>query len=243
MAGISNETIVKFFENETDDDLTSNFVGVFPSNYVTKFISFHEMMIEKNRYPFIIMNTDRSDKNGTHWWSFLDLHERKEIFLFDSFGFEGFKEFVIDNDRNILNKILFGIEKFQKKDNKITLITLKFSMNEYEKIKNGHRLRPTTQDLLHLMYEFGKLHKIKDIVKVHLVDDQLQKIETDMCGMFQLYFYFNLFMPFENSSIVNDVKLSKSTIEKLLNEIFSLDRTKNEEIIEKFTEEKNIERI
>ena len=37
MAGISNETIVKFFENERDDDLTSNFVRVFPSNYVTKF--------------------------------------------------------------------------------------------------------------------------------------------------------------------------------------------------------------
>ena len=116
-------------------------------------------------------------------------------------------------------------------------------MIEYEKIRNGHRLKPTTQDLLHLMNESGKLHKIKDIVKVNLVDDQLQKIETDMCGMFQLYFYFNLFMPFENSSIVNDVKLSKLTIEKLLNEIFSLDRTKNEEIIEKFTEEKNIERI
>ena len=47
MAGISKETIVKFFENETDNDLTSNFVGVFPSNYVTKFISFHETMIEK----------------------------------------------------------------------------------------------------------------------------------------------------------------------------------------------------
>ena len=73
------------------------------------------MMIEKNRYPFIMMNTDRSNKNGTHWWSFLDLHERKEIFLFDSFGFEGFKEFIIDNDRNILNKILFGIEKLKKK--------------------------------------------------------------------------------------------------------------------------------
>ena len=138
MVGILNETIVKFFENETDDDLTSNFVGVFPSNYVTKFISFHEMMIEKNRYPFIIMNTDCSNKNSTHWWSFLDLHERKEIFLFDNFGFEGFKEFIIDNDRNILNKILFGIEKFKRKDKKVTLITLKFSMLEYEKIRNGH---------------------------------------------------------------------------------------------------------
>ena len=243
MAGISNETIVKFFENETDDDLTSNFVGVFPSNYVTKFISFHEMMIEKNRYLFIIMNTDRSDKNDTHWWSFLDLYERKEIFLFDSFGFERFKEFVIDNDRNILNKILFGIEKFLKKDKKVTLITLTFSMIKYEKIRNGHRLTPTVQDLLHLMNQSGKLHKIKDIVKVHLVDDQLQKIETDTCGTFQLYLYFNLFMPFENSSIINDKKLSKSTIEKLLNKIFSLDRSKNEVAIEKFAEEKNVERF
>ena len=133
------------------------------------------MMIEKNRYPFIIMNTDRSDKNGTHWWSFLDLHERKEIFLFDSFGFEGFKEFIIDNDRYILNEILFGIEKLKKKDKKFTLITLKFSMIEYEKIRNGYRLTPTVQDLLHLINDFGKLHKIKDIVKVHLVNDQLQK--------------------------------------------------------------------
>ena len=150
------------------------------------------MMIEKSRYPFIIMNTDHSNKKGTHWWSFLDLHERKENFLCDSFGFEGFKEFVIDNDRNIINKILFGIEKFQKKDNKIKLITLKFSMNECKKLKNGHRLRLTTQDLLHLMYQFGKLHKVKDTIKVHLVDDQLQKIETDTCGIFQIYFYFNL---------------------------------------------------
>ena len=105
------------------------------------------MMIDKNRYPFIIMNTGRSNKNGTHWWSFLDLHERKEIFLFDSFGFKGFKEFIIDNDRNILNKILFGIEKLKKKDKKVTLITLKFSMIEYEKIRNGHRLTPAAQDL------------------------------------------------------------------------------------------------
>ena len=101
-------------------------------------------------------------------------------------------------------------------------------MIEYEKIRNGHRLTPTAQDLLHLMNAFGKLHKIKDIVKVHLVDNQLEKIKTETCGMFQLYFYFNLFMPFENSLIIKDTKLSKKTIEKLLNEIFSLNRDKNE---------------
>ena len=58
MEGISNKTIVNFFENETDNDVKKNFVGVFPSNYVTRFISFHKMMIERNRYLFIIMNMD-----------------------------------------------------------------------------------------------------------------------------------------------------------------------------------------
>ena len=112
MEGISNEAILKFLENETDDDLKKNFVDVFPSNYVTRFISFDEMMIEKNRYPFIIMNTDQSNKNGMHWWSFLDLHPRKEIFLFDSFGFEEFKEFIINNDRKTLNKFYSKLKNF-----------------------------------------------------------------------------------------------------------------------------------
>ena len=118
MAGISNDAIIDFIEKEIDDDFKDNFVGVLPCNYVIRFISFHETMRFKRKYSFVIMNTDRSDKNGTHWWSFLDLHERKEIFLFDSFGFNGFKKFVIDNNTNVLNKILFGIEKFQKKTKK-----------------------------------------------------------------------------------------------------------------------------
>ena len=96
--------------------LKKNFVGVFPSNFITKFITFHRMMNEKStRYPFIIMNTDCSNKNGTHWWSFLDLHPKKEMFLFDSFGFHGFKEFLLQDNKKALNKILYGIKKFEKK--------------------------------------------------------------------------------------------------------------------------------
>ena len=48
-------------------------------------------------------------------------------------------------------------------------------MTEHEKLKNGNRLSTTTIDLLHLMNEFGKLHKVKDEFTIHLVDDQLQK--------------------------------------------------------------------
>ena len=90
MEDISNQDIVNFIEEKYNENLKRNFVGVFPSNYI-KFISFHRMMIGKKEcYPSIIMNTDQSNKTGTHWSSFLDLHPKKEIFLFDSFGFEGF---------------------------------------------------------------------------------------------------------------------------------------------------------
>ena len=229
-------------EKVNDEDLKNNFIGVFPSNYINRFISYHSIMKDRSKvkYPFIIMNTDRSDRAGTHWWSFLDLHQKKEIFLFDSFGFEGFKKFIIDNDRKVLNKVLFGLNKFQKSDRKITLISVKFSMSEYEKIKDTKQLKTTTQDLLHLMYEFGKLHNIEVEITVFSLDDQLQKIDTDTCGIFQIYFYYNLFNPFSDSSIIKRKVLTKHTIENLLNEIFSLNQEQNEKVIEQFAQQNNI---
>ena len=86
--------------------------------------------------------------------------------------------------------ILYGNEILNKKDNKITLITLNFSMLEYE-----NRLTDTVIDLLHLINKFGKLHKLKNKVTLDFGNDQLQMIEKDKCGMYQLYFYVNLFNP------------------------------------------------
>ena len=147
------------------------------------------MIESKSSYPFIIMNTDQSDKKGMHWWSFLDLRTKKEIILFESFGFEGFKEFVLDNDRNILSKILYSAEKIDR----ITLIILKVSMLEYEKNRRKKRLTDTAIDLLHLINKFGKSHEPKNEVTLHFVDGQLQMIEKDTCVMYQLYFCVNLF--------------------------------------------------
>ena len=153
MEGISDKAIVKFFPDKTSNDLKKNFLGGF-SFYVIRFISFHSMMVESGgRYPFIIIKNDQDDKNSAHWSSFFDLHPKKEIFLFDSFEFKGFKEFILQDDQKVLSKILYDIEKFNKRDNKITL---KFFMQEHEKIKNKNRLSETTIDLLHLMNDYGK---------------------------------------------------------------------------------------
>ena len=54
MSGISNEAIEDFFEKVNDDDLKNNFIGVFPSNFMNKFISYHSIIKDrlKIKYPF-----------------------------------------------------------------------------------------------------------------------------------------------------------------------------------------------
>ena len=90
----------------------------------------------------------------------------------------------------------------------------------------------TAIDLIHLINEFGKLHKLKNEVTLHFIDDQLQMIEKDMCATYQLYFYVYLFIILEDSRIINEKNLTKQTIEKLLNEILTTDRQENERRIE-----------
>ena len=66
MAEVSNFTIEKFV-NEIDGELKNNFVGVFPSNRTPKFLKITEMVKNnKTKYPFMIMNTNRAGKKGTH---------------------------------------------------------------------------------------------------------------------------------------------------------------------------------
>ena len=82
-------------------------------------------------------------------------------------------------------------------------------MKKYEKIKNMSRVSETPTNLLHLMNEYGKKHRLKNEVIVHLVDNQLQMIERDTCGMHQIYFYVNLFNPLENNNIISEKSLNK----------------------------------
>ena len=87
-----------------------------------------------------------------------------------------------------------------------------------------------------------KKHRLKNEAIVHLVDNQLQMIERDTCGMYQIYFYVNLFNSLENSSIVNEKNLNKRTTKKLLGEILSAYKQENEDRINQFTEENYIQR-
>ena len=67
-----------------------------------------------------------------------------------------------------------------------------------------------------------------------MIDDCLQDLESDTCGIFQLYFNTNLFLPNYKSKILDSKKLTMKTITTLLNELFTLDVPENERRVENF---------
>ena len=169
----------------------------------------------------MIMNTDRSNKEGEYWWSLLEISSKQQIFLFDSFGFVGLKEFIIDNDKQIIDQFFYGLEKINKKDKIINLTYIHFDNESYKKV-NKDSLTPTARDFFHSLSQLSKVHN-ENAVDVFMVDDQLQNIKSDTCCLFQLYFYMNLFLPKGSSKIVGNRTLNLRTIKNLLNEIFSKD--------------------
>ena len=204
MAGISTFQIEEAFKKIDDEDLLKNFVGVFPSNKMNKFIDHAAMISESGKFPFVIANTDADDKPGVHWWSILDIEPKNDIYIFfDTFGIEGLKHFIIQDDKKIVEKILIGIEKMDQSDKKITLCKIKFNMSAYKRLlkKEIDSLSETAQNFFHFINAFGKKLNLKSFVNVWMVEDRLQDLDSATCGILQIYFYENFFHPDKNSSI------------------------------------------
>ena len=76
--------------------MNRHFMGVYSSDSITKDINFCNMVKQKRaKYTFSIFNTDRENKAEMHWWSFLDIYPKKDLLLFDSFGFVGFNNLLL----------------------------------------------------------------------------------------------------------------------------------------------------
>ena len=74
-----------------------------------------------------------------------------------------------------------------------------------------------------------------------MVGDRMQDLDTVTCGIFEIYFYDNLFNPDKSSKIQNKTKLNKKTIEILVNELLVLnDQQQNKKIKNKHADEQDI---
>ena len=236
MGGISNFQIEEAFKKIDDQDLLKNFVGVFPSNYMNKFINHVAMINDLGKFPFIIANTDESSKSGTHWWSILDIEPRTDIFFFDSYGIEGLRHFIIQDDKKIVDKILVGIDKMDRSNNKVTLCKIKFNLGACRQLSEDEilSLSDTARNFFDFIQAFGNKLKLRSFINIWMVEDRLQDLDSSTCGIFQKFFYQNLFNPSKNSKIQGETKLNKKTVETLLNEIFTLDDKENEIKMEEY---------
>ena len=78
----------------------------------------------------------------------MDIHPKNNLFLFDSFGLEGFKLFIVNNDRQIINQLLYNFKKCESKTNqKLQLRVMKFCVETWQKMsqKTKDQLTDTAQ--------------------------------------------------------------------------------------------------
>ena len=140
---------------------------------MNKFIDHASMISDKGKYPFIIANTDASDKPGLHWWSILDIEPRTDILFFDSFGLDGLNHFIVQDDKPIVDKIFFGIEQITRRDKKITLPKITFNLAAFRSLTEDevNVLSNTARNFFQFVQAFSIRLKLRTFVNIWMVED------------------------------------------------------------------------
>ena len=133
----------------------------------------------------------------------LDIEPKTDIFFFDSYRLDGLKHFIVQDDRAIIDKILVGIVKMDRTDNKITLFKIKFNLSACKQLTEDEivALSDTARQFFYFIQSFGNKLKLRSFINIWMVEDRLQDLESSTCSIFQIYFYKNLFDPGEDSKI------------------------------------------
>ena len=130
----------------------------------------------------------------------------------------------MQDDKPIVEQIMLGVEKITRADNKITLCKTPFNLGACKTLSEHEidSLSDTTRNFFRFIQAFGIKLKLRNFVNIWMVEERLQDLDCSTCGIFQPYFYDNLFNPDENSKIQYSTKLTRKTVETLLNELFVL---------------------
>ena len=125
------------------------------------------------------------------------------------------KSFIIQDDKKVIEKILFGSGQLTRTNNKIRLANIKFSLNACTNLTKNEldNLSDTAPDFFYFVQSFGNKLKLRDFVNLWVVEDCIQDLDSVTCGIFQIYFNDNLFNRNKDSKIQNATKLNKKTLE------------------------------
>ena len=106
--------------------------------------------------------------------------------LFDSLGLDGFKFFIVDNDKKGIDELILNFKKckISLTDQRLTLCEMKFSVDSWENMTHTKKeqLTETAQNFFHLLQQFAKTKKTNDmsilILEQHLAVEYFNCIFT-----------------------------------------------------------------
>ena len=103
-----------------------------------------------------------------------------------------------------------------KTDNKITLCKVKFDLGACKGLTEDEidSLSDTAKQFFYFVQSFGNKLKLRSFVNIWMVEDRLQDLKTSTCGVFQIYFYKNLFDSGEESKLSSESKLTKKLLRR-----------------------------
>ena len=131
-------------------------------------------------------------------------HWAKNIyFLFDSFGLDGLKHFIVQNGKSIVEKILLGVEKMTRTDNKITLCKIRFNLGDCKMLSEEEidSLSDTARNFFRFILAFRIKLKLRNFVNIWMVQDKLQDLYSSILAV-----YFSFIFTITCSALTKTVK-------------------------------------
>ena len=101
---------------------------------------------------------------------------QKQIYSCYFFGIDGLKHFIVQDDREIIEKLLFGTEKMARTDNEITPCNIQFNLNDCKNLSNKEldALNDTASNFFRFIQAFGNELKVRNFVNIWMVQDRVQ---------------------------------------------------------------------
>ena len=97
-------------------------------------------------------------------------------------------------------------------DDKTTLVNVRFNLHASKDLskKKLDALRGAATYFFHFVRAFSNKLKLRDFSNICMEEDRVQDLDYVTCGIFQIYFYDNLFNPDQNSKIQGKKRLNKN---------------------------------
>ena len=96
------------------------------------------------------------------------------------------KHFIVQDVREIIEKILIGTEKMTRAENKITLCNIRFNLNACENLSAEEldALSGTAGNFFCFIQAFSNKLKLRNFINIWMVEDRVQNLNYATCGIF-----------------------------------------------------------